>query len=177
MATYQDIRDAVARVIGGTAPDPANRPRWFSGYEVGDSTGVSGMIGCYSAAQAQLSAAGGGPVGGALGVVLNGTGNLDYPGSEDSLGPSQMYEFDNLRLLVLIPRADPETEDALVTPFRDTIPAALRSHTTLFASANVSQAAASSWRPIALTWGDGHFIGWDFSIRVFRVTNVTYALG
>lgn len=177
MAGYQDIRDALARVVGGTAPDPANRPRWFSGSEVGDGTGVANMIGCYSAAQAQLSVAGGGAVGGAVGMVLNGPGNLHYPASQDSLGPSQEYSFDNLRLLILIPRADPETEDALVTPFRDSIPAGLRAHTTLFNTPNVNQAAPNNWRPIALTLGDGQFIGWDFTIRVFRTTNVTYSLG
>lgn len=173
----QTIRDAMARVVGGTAPDPSNRPRWFSGSEVGDGTGVTNMVGCYSAAQAQISVAASGAPGGAVGVVLNGPGNLHYPGGEDSLGPSQEYSFDNLRLMILIPRADPETEDAMVTPFRDSIPAAFRAHTTLFNTSNVNQAAPSNWRPVALTWGDGHFVGWDFTIRVFRTTTVTYALG
>jgi hypothetical protein len=177
MADYQTLRDQIARVVGGTSPDPANRPRWFSGSEVGDGSGVANMIGCYSAAQAQISVAGSGAVGGAVGMVLNGPGNLHYPASTDSLGPSQEYSFDNLRLLVLISRSDPETEDAIITPFRDTIPAAFRAHTTLFNLANVNQAAPSTWRPIALSYGSLKFLGWDFTIRVFRTTTVTYSLG
>jgi hypothetical protein len=177
VANYQDLRDAIARVVGGTAPDPANKPRWFSGVEVGDGSGVANVIGCYSAAQAQISVAGGGQVGNAVGMVLNGPGNLHYPASTDSLGPSQEYSFDNLRLLVLIPRSDPETEDAMITPFRDTIPAAFRAHTTLFNLVNVNQAAPTNWRPIAMVYGSGKFIGWDFTLRVFRTTTVTYSLG
>lgn len=177
MPTQQDLRDAMARVVGGTAPDPARRPRWFSGNETGDGTGVAGIIGCYSAIQAQLAAAGGGTVGGAIAMVLNGPGNLHYPASSDSLGPSQEYTFDELKLLVLIPRGDPETEDALITPFRDSVPAAFRAHTTLFNLANVNQAVPSAWRPVALTYGDGRFIGWDFTIRVFKTSNVQYSLG
>jgi hypothetical protein len=177
MATYQDLRDSIARVVGGTAPDVVNRPRWYSGSEVGDGTGVAGMIGCYSAAQAALSAAGSGPVGGAVGMVLNGPGNLHFPASADSLGPSQKYQFDNPRLLILISRGDPETEDALITPFVDLIPAAFEAHTTLFNAPNVNQVAANTWRFIALTYGTDKFIGWDFTLRVFRTSNVTYRLG
>jgi hypothetical protein len=175
--SFQDLRDAAARVVGGSAPDLVNRPRWFSGQDAGDGTGVAGMIGCYSAAQANLDVAGSSPVGGAIGMVLNGPGNLHYPASTDSLGPSQEYSFDNLRLLVLISRQDPEIEDALIGPFRDLVPAAFRAHTTLFNTVNVNQAAPSAWRPIALTYGNGKFIGWDFTIRVFRTTTVTYSLG
>lgn len=176
MATLQDVRDACARVVGGTAPDPG-RPRWFSGVDSGDQTGVAGIVGCWSAAQAAIAVAGGGAVGSAVGMVLNGPGNLHYPASTDSLGPSQEYTFHNLRLLVLIPRDDPETEDALLTPFLDSIRDGFRKHTTLFATPNVNQAVPSAWRPVALKWATGQFIGWDFTIRVFMTSTVTYALG
>ena len=177
MADLQTVRDACARVVGGTAPDLTNRPRWFSGVDSGDSTGVSGMVGCYSVAKASLSVAGGGAVGSAVGMVLNGPGNLHYPASADSLGPSQEFTFHNLRLLVLLERGELETEDALMTPFLDSVRAAFRAHTTLFATANVNQAVPSAWRPIALQWGGQPFIGWEFTIRVFMTANVTYALG
>jgi hypothetical protein len=177
MATLQDVRDACARVVGGTAPDAANRPRWFSGVDSADGTGVAGVVGCWSAAQAQITVAGGGAVGSAAGMVMNGPGNLHFPASVDSLGPSQEYTFHNLRLLLVIPRADPETEDSLLTPFLDSVRAAFRAHTTLFNTANVEQAVPSAWRPLALTWGTGKFIGWDFTIRVFMIATVNYALG
>lgn len=177
MATLQDVRDACARVVGGTAPDLTNRPRWFSGVDSADGTGVSGMVGCYSAARGAISVAGGGAVGSAVGMVLNGPGNLHYPASVDSLGPSQEFTFHNLRLLVLVPRSEIETEDAAVTPFLDSVRAAFRAHTTLFNTAQVNQAVPSAWRPIAIKWGGDQFIGWDFTIRVFMTVNVTYALG
>ena len=54
-----DVLDKVAQVIGGSQPDPFNRPRWFSGKDTGDGTGLivprvtppyPDFKGCYSAA-------------------------------------------------------------------------------------------------------------------------------
>lgn len=172
MTGFQDVRDGIARVIGGTAPDPINRPRWFSGADTGDSSGVAGILGCYSTAQANITTAGGGAVGSAVGMVLLGAGNVDFPASRDSLVPSQEYTWDNPRLLIMVPRQDPETEEALLAPFQDSVRTAFRAHMTLFS--NVDQAWANTWHLVAYKVGGSEFLAWEFTIRVMRVKNVSY---
>ena|SRR5215472_6447638 len=177
MAGSQDVRDGIARVVGGTAPDLANRPRWFSGNQTGDSTGVTSMIGCWSAAQGDILQTGGeSVVGGAIGLVLLGPGNVHWPAGTDTPPPSQRYTFDNFRLLILIGRADPETEDAILAPFRDSVTLAFDTHMTLFSTANVIQSPITAWRSVTYRSGGKQLIGWEMTVRVMRVMNVTYAL-
>lgn len=177
MAGTQDVRDAIARVVGGTAPDPANRPRWFSGNQTGDGTGVASMIGCWSAAQESIwTAAGESVVGGAIGMVLSGSGNVHWPVSADTPPPMQRYTYDNFRLLVLVPRSDPETEDAIISPFRDSVTLAFDSHMQLFNTANVIQSPVTAWRSVVYKSANMDLVGWEMTVRVLRVMNVTYAL-
>lgn len=178
MADFQTLLDNVAKVIGGTQPDAASRPRWFSGRDVGDSTGIQlgsnsqgvaypVLTGCYSAPP---EAIGDVPVG----IVLAGPFEVSGGARRDVYTQGVEMNTDDLRLIILINRVDTETTFTNLAPFRDLIPAALAAKMTAFSSVNVLQAMVRGGKPVTTTWGSQAFDGFEFTIRVIRLVSRTY---
>jgi hypothetical protein len=166
MAGYQDVADGIAKVVGGSQPDATNRPRFFSGAQVGDGTGVSGIDFAWSAPPEQIQDA-------PMAIVLPSSFSV----TREPLTQGQEDNADDFKLLILANRAAPTDIWATLTAFRDTVPAAFRAHMTLFSTANVLQAYVKAGKgPGHVEWGGQTYLGWDFTIRVLRVLPVSYVL-
>ena len=163
MADFQTILDQVARVVGGTAPDSTNRPRWFSGAQTGDSTGVAGIKGCYSAPPETIQDV-------PTGLVMP----LSFIVPNSILTQGEEYNEDLIRLVLFVARNDPQTQWATLAPYRDTVAAAFRSHLQLFASLNVLDASLVNGKSGILDWGGTPYLVWDMTIRVRRMFTPTY---
>jgi hypothetical protein len=179
VANFQDVLDAVAKVVGGTQPDAVNRPRWFSGDTVGDNTGLqpnAGLAlpvypsfkGCYSAASDSI-------IDIPIGVVLPGPFTVEGPRSRDVYVRGVEHNIDDLRLIILINRQDAETTFTNLMPYRDLVPAAFAAAMTGASTANVLQMMVRGGKPISTSWGGSPFDGIEFTIRVIRSISRTYS--
>lgn len=123
MATFLDVNDSLAKVIGGTV-DPAN-PRFFSGTKAADGTGLQAPAGdpvfqgCWSLSP---DAIGGTPVG-----VLEWAAFTARPGLT---GQSLEENTDVYRLWIIADRADLVAAMRVLAPYRDLVPAAFRAAMT-----------------------------------------------
>jgi hypothetical protein len=174
LADFQTtVLDNLAKVIGGSQPDAANRPRWFSGDQVGDSTGLlpggsyPTFKGCYSA---PVEAPQDFPVG----IVLPGPFEVGGPQYRDVFYQGEEYNVDNVRLLIAITRIDLETDFGNLMPYRDLVPAAFAAKMTAFSIPSVLQAMVTSGKPAPINWAGVQYNGWDFTIRVIRMISQTY---
>jgi hypothetical protein len=172
--------DAVARVVGGTNAG-ANQPRFFSGDQIGDSTGLQPgagyptFKGCYSVPPDFIPDV-------PCGIVLVGPFENIGPKSADVYIQGVEHAIDNLRLIILISRQDAETTFANLAPYRDLVPAAFASHMQAFASVNVLQAMVRGGKPGTFYLGGAPppqgngiaFDGIEFTIRVIRSVSRTY---
>ena len=168
MSTFQDVLNDIALVIGGTK-QASPPPGFYSGAKQGDGTGVSGLNGCYSMAPFDFE------VPPPVAILLPGPfrNELYAQGYEDNL--------DHVRLLVLVAKVDMATDLALLTPFRDTIPAALRAHFQADQIAGATPLTPEplyvflrSGKPARLEYPSNLWWGWDFDIEVRRTPNVSY---
>jgi hypothetical protein len=174
MADFQTVLDNIAKIIGGSQPDATNRPRWFSGRDSSDSTGLLPggsyplFTGCHSAPPEAFEDF---PVG----VVLPGPFTVGGPQNQDVYYQGKEYNVDDLRLLIVFGRIDSQTDVANLAPYRDLVPAALAAK---FASGDTTgtelQAMVRSGKPVTTTWGGVPYVGFEFSIRVIRMLNRTY---
>lgn len=173
-ASFQDVADAVAKVVGGNAPDAVNRPRWFSGLENGDTSGLQvaygpAFVGCYSAPPESLSDF---PVG----VVMVGPFEITSAQGGDVYIQGEEINRDDLRLLILLGRGESESTMTNLNQFRDLVPAAFAAHMGIFATANVLQAFPKGGRPVVYNdWGGNRYVGIQFDIRVIRIISRSYA--
>lgn len=163
MATFQDLLGAVAQVVGGTQPDAVNNPFWYSGFEVGDGTGVAGIKGCMSVPPGAIQDT---PMAFCMGSTLRL--------SEEPRQGIKGYE-DMIRIQLFVGRVETSVDYSVLDPFRDLIPAAFDSHMQLFATANVLDAVIIGGNPAALTWASQPYIGWDFHLRVRRLSSIIYS--
>ena len=166
MASYLDILDSIAKVIGGTAPDATNRPRWFSGVAAGDGTGIAGLNGCYSIP----------PDGAAqdppIAVLIPDTGS--YPGI---LVQGGQERIDNVRLIVVVPRNSPETQIPTLMSIADAVPSAFQAHMTAYSAANVMSVYPVRWRLLAgYNWSGEEHLALEYLLEVRRYAAVTYTL-
>src|SRR5690349_7862039 len=97
---YLDLLNAVARVVGGSQPNSSQasvtadlQPYWWSGRDVGDSTGVSGLVGCFSLPSQVISAT---PVG----MVLPGSWRPDPTLPSARQGRKYMEDDIHIRIMV-----------------------------------------------------------------------------
>jgi hypothetical protein len=163
MADFQvDVLDRLARVIGGTVSNMD--PRFFSGALAGDQSGVAGLNGCYSAAPVGIEAP---PVA----ILLPGKFNASLmdTGEEDNV--------DQIRLLLLVSAADTESGIAELQPYRDTVPAAFRSHMIPYGMPNSGWAFVKDGDSGVHTWGGADYYAWMFTIEVQRFMVVSYQAG
>ena len=172
MSNFQaDVLDRIAAVIGGSQPDATNRPRWFSGDQVGDATGLQvpfgpAFKGCYSAPVEAFSDY---PVG----LVLPGPFTIGE--KQDIYYQGKEYNVDDLRLLVLFGRVDAETDTSNLAPYRDLVPAAFAAK---FASGDTTgtelQAMVRAGKPVVFAWGGVPYVAFEFTVRFIRMLNRTY---
>lgn len=163
MATFQDLLNAVAQVVGGTAPNLAADPFWYSGFQVGDGTGVAGLRGCYST-----------PPGAAqdppLGFVMGSSFRLNEEPRQGIKG----YD-DSIRIQIMVGHVEPTTDYSILDPYRDSVPAAFDSHMQLFGTPSVLDAVITSGKPGFLAWAGQPYVGWDFVLRVRRLAPIVFS--
>lgn len=154
-----DVLDKIARVVGGTVS--TQDPSFFSGAMAGDSTGVAGLTGCYASPPDGIQAV---PVA----IVLPGPFKADLAsiGEEDNQ--------DDVRLLVLVSASILESQNRVLVPYRDSVPAAFRAHMQLFGNPSALDAFVTGGNPGVHEWGKTPYLAWEFTVRVRRFLPVTY---
>lgn len=173
MAGFQDALDNIAKVVGGSQPDAANRPRWFSGDQVGDSTGLQVLYGpsfkgCYSA---PVEA----PQDYPIGIVMPGSFEVGGPQNRDVLWQGDEYNLDTVQLIIALSKVDLETDFYDMVQYRDLVPTAFASHLTAFSTASGLQIWSSGGRPRQITWAGTRYNAIEFDIKVIRWINRTYS--
>lgn len=154
MGDFQtDVLDKIAQVIGGAA---TSTPHFYSG-----AGGVAGISGCYSVPPPQVDKT-------PAGIVLLDTFKADLAseGAEDN--------EDQVRLLLLISPYKMEAELARLVPYRDSVPAAFRTHMQLFGAPDTLDAFVTSGRGGVHEWRGTSFLAYEFTVRIRRMLTVTY---
>jgi hypothetical protein len=173
MADFQTVLNALAQVIGGTAPDLINHPTWYSGDQVQDGTGLQPgagyptFKGCYATPPDSLPDV-------PIGVFTIGPFTNEGPQARDTYFQGVEHAVDDLRLLILINRQDAQTTLPNLMPYRDLVPAAFASHMRAFATQYAVQVMARGGKPVSVTIGSVVFDGIEFTVRVLRVINRIY---
>jgi len=179
MATYLDMLDAIGLILGGTAPDSTLQPHFFSGLQVGDGTGLSGLQGCWSVPPAALQDA---PVA----LLLPGAFRVEGPEQTEVFIPGNEWIIDSVRLQVMVSLQDHPTSWAKLAPFRDSVTTLFNSHMRLSSTAWPVQADGSAF-PFTLTakvidgraglipYADTEYVGWEMTLRVWRMLQPIYA--
>jgi hypothetical protein len=161
VAGLTDYFDSIARVVGGSAPDVANRPRWFSGVDSADGTGITGLNGCYSGPQQQF-------LNPPVGVVMSVRNGLDNP-LRDVLTQGNEFRAATFTLYILDTIDDQETQFGIISAFPDLVYSAFAGHVGLFGLANAYQSSViEDDGPKKFIWNSKEFIAWEFKIRVLR---------
>lgn len=162
---FLDMLNAAAKVVGGTQPDPTGNPYWFSGRDVGDSSGVAGLSGCWSLPPSVLGAT-------PIAMVLPGPWR-----PADVTYPTQGHKFEEqeLHVRVMVGHDDEQAQLALLVPFRDLVPPAFDSHMMLFNTAGVTSAWCSEGDFLEVSWPAGTtYFALIFVVRCQRAITVTY---
>ncbi len=168
MASFQDdVLDHIAQVVGGTK-SPTDK-RFFSGDEAADGTGVSGLKGCWSDAPNGIQS---------LPVAIVEPGPFT-----DSLSGGQGREDaeDEVRVRVLVAKQDLKASMGVLTPFRDSVPAAFRAHmqgtdaSHLNPIPDIIDCFITRGTPGPYTYSGTDYLGWEFTVRVRRLLSVSYA--
>jgi len=163
MADFQtDVLDHLARVVGGTVTtyDAA----FFSGDKVGDATGVSGLKGCYSKAPRALA------VSTPVAIVMPGPFSAELMG-----GQGKEFNEDEVKILVLVAPYDNKSQMGVLTPYRDSVPAAFRAHMQAYSIPDGLDAWIVSGRAGVHEYAGTDYLAWEFTCRVRRLLNVIYA--
>jgi hypothetical protein len=173
---YQDLLNAVARVVGGTQPSTGQssvgtdaegfnrQPYWFSGVDTGDSTGVTGLVGCFSLPMSSLDAT---PVG----MVLPGPWKPEQP------FPTQGRKFleDQVHVRVMTGHDAIGAQMAMLVNFRDLVETAFNQHMQLFGTAGVLAAKCESGDFVEVDLGGTTYLAVEFYVNVQRGLSVAYA--
>ncbi|MGH8304874.1 MAG: hypothetical protein ACRETG_04625 [Steroidobacteraceae bacterium] len=181
MGSYLDLLSATAKVVGGTQPtlaqmqagangigqdqDPAvklatqtaQQPFWFSGSDVGDGSGVTGIVGCYSL---PCEVWGSLPVGMVIPHQWMPLEAQPFQGSKDRL--------DDYRVRVLVGNGSLEVLMAQLVDYSDSVPAAFDTHAQLFASMGVGYGDCSRGIFLELNWGGKVYLALEFTLTIYR---------
>lgn len=163
---YLDLLAAVARIVGGTQPDAAGQPYWFSGHDAGDASGVAGLAGCWSVPTETLGAT---PVG----LVLPGPWR---PDSTMPAFPTQGHKFseDEVHVRVMVGHDSEQALMARLVNFRDSVPPVFDAHMQLLNTAGVASAWCNEGDFQEVMWGGNVYFALVFVVRVQRGLSVTY---
>ncbi len=162
MAGFQtDVLDHIARVVGGTVSTTDSH--FFSGDQANDGTGVAGLKGCWSETPNGIQST---PV--AIVMPAPFTATLNTQGKE----PNE----DHVKIQVLVAKYDLKSQMGVLTPFRDSVPAAFRAHMQAFAIPDIIDCFITAGRPGVGKYGSDEYLAWDFDLRVRRLLSVTYVV-
>ena len=160
---FSDVFDAIALIVGGTQPDATHQKFFYSGAQVGDSTGISGIKGCYSAPPLSINCDT------PFAVVLMGTGTdgSDFKGG-DLLTQGTLFKQDYVKLQICTGLTDSENQYDVLMDFRDLIPSTLAGKLTLNSTATVFDAFPQDYKFGNVTWAGTEYQSLEFRIRVRR---------
>lgn len=167
MTAYLTILDKIGLLVGGTAPDPAGSPHFYSGAQVGDGTGVSGIAGCYSIPPETLPDP-------PIAILLPENFTLQGPAHAGQLMQGNEDNEDHIRIWLLLWRNDLPTQYANLVPFRDSVPALFRSHMQLGALINIDAFIVAGHTGV-MKWAGVEYLGWEFVLRIRQLLSVIYA--
>lgn len=186
MGAYLSLLGAVAQVVGGTQPtlgqlqagqngiggdlsavdkldiQTRQQPYWYSGSDVGDSSGVTGLAGCYSLPTEIVGAT---PVGMVLPSGWNPLERNPFQGFKNRI--------DDIRVRIMISSGDLMAITAQLVDFADLIPTAFDHNMQLFASTGVGQADCSIGRFLEVEWGGKGYFCVEFTVATLRSIPVT----
>lgn len=169
--SYQALLNAMAQVVGGTQPDAghasvpmAQQPYWYSGFDTGDSSGVSGLAGCHSLPTEVL---------GNLPVAMILPDKWD-PLAEDYPVQGEYSREDAIRVRVFAGNNDMQTVMGQLVELADTIPAAFNAHLQLLGTQNVLAAINDRGQFLEVDWGGTVYFAIEFTVRVQRSSVVVY---
>jgi hypothetical protein len=164
MIAFLDLLGSVAKVVGGNQPDASGRPYWYSGRDLADGSGVTGLAGCHSLPPEVLETT---PVA----IVL--------PGAWVPMTnfPTQGHKVteDAIRVWVMVGHDDLQSQMAMLVGFRDLVPTAFDSHMQLFNTAGVFTASCAEGQFREEPWAGSAYLVLEFVVRVQRQLAVTYA--
>ena len=160
---FSDVFDALALIVGGTQPDATGQPYFYSGVQKGDSTGISGIKGCYSMPPESVNC----DVPFAVILLDSGTDGSDFRGG-DLLTQGTLFKQDFLKLQICVGRTQPAYQQDTMVDFRDAIPNALAGKLTLNSTATVFDAFPQSYKFGVVTWAGTPYDTLEFRIRVRR---------
>src|ERR1035437_647993 len=159
MVDDQAIMDAVALLVGGTVSP--TKPHFYSGFNVGDATGVAGLKGCWST------------------VPSSGFGEL--PMAMVMAGPfiakigQPEEEVERFRLLVAVAPVDSESDMPSLIAYKKILQQLFRDHMQLgLAYGEVLQGFIVADTPGNYIIGGTEYYAWDFTLEVTREINYTY---
>lgn len=168
--SYQDVLNAVARVVGGSQPQEGQssvtddrQPYWFSGADSGDGSGISGVVGCFSLPVGTLDST---PVGMVLPASWRREGQFPHQGSK--------FLSDEIRVRVLTGHDDVTGAMAFLSNFRDLVESAFDSHMELFGAAGVTAADAQSGEFLEVDLGGTTYLAVEVVVMVRRAVATTY---
>lgn len=153
------VIDGIARVIGGTVTTADSH--FYSGDQMADGTGVAGVKGCYSTVPNAIQSS-------PTAVVYPGrfTAQLNTQGEEEN--------HDLIPVILYVARYNDKIQMAILNAFRDTVPAAFRTHMQLYGAANVLSAFVADGEPAVHSIGGVDYLAWKFVIHVERVLPASY---
>lgn len=172
-STFQDFLDQIASLLGGTQPDAGTNPHFYSSYKAGGTPPVAGLNGCYSVPPATLQEP-------PIAIIVPGPFTVNSDRAKDLLAQGEEYQVDDLKLYVFVRENDPKTQFANLNPFRDSIPALMRSHlqlgnASLLSGQSILQVSIAAGRPGVFTYAGTELIGWEFTLRAIRMVAAIYA--
>lgn len=172
MADYQSLLDAVALILGGTAPDTTNRPHFYSGLEVGDGSELGAatsypLRGCWSTYPPTVEDS-------PYAIVMPDAATISGPAQADVFVAGEEWNVDILRVQFYLALVDHVTDWPIIVVYRDLIPAVFRSHMQLNATPNVITAMPRSLRAAVLEYAGTEYVGWEVMLHVQRVIQPTY---
>lgn len=177
---YLDILTAAARVVGGSLSDVAHSPPptgtapgilapllpyWYSGRDMGDGTGVSGLTGCFAVPPEVVPFD-------PIAMILPGTwarsaGMPSYPLQ------GKKYDEDIIVVRIMVGHDDVTQSLLRLVNFRDTVPTAFDTHMQMFSSAGVVTADCADGRFIETEWPSGTaYFALEFYIHIERDINI-----
>ena len=160
---FSDVFDAISLIVGGTQPDATNKKFFYSGAQVGDSTGIAGIKGCFSAPPLTIDCDT------PFAIVLMGTGTdgSDFRGGSN-LTQGTLFKQDMVRLQICTGLTDPENQYDVLMDFRDLVPSTLAGKLTLNSTATVFDAFPQDYKFANVTWAATEYMCLEFHIRVRR---------
>ena len=170
MAGLHDVLANVALIVGGTQPDSANKPYFYSGQQKGDSSQITGINGCYLGPPVTVDC----DVPFAVVLMDSGSDGSDFRGGSN-LYQGTLLKQDLVKLQICVGLTQQQYQMDTLTSFRDLIPTAFAAKMTLNSTANVLDAFPQDYRTGHVTYAGTDYQTLEFRLRVRRdISGQTY---